>query len=471
MFKNKKIILGATGSIAAYKTAYLARELIKAGAEVFPVATRAAEKFIGRATLSNLCKNETLVDMFDEGSQNKGAWHIELVQKCDAMIIAPCTAATLGKIASGICDSVPSVLAIALPRPKPLLIAPAMDATMFANPATQRNIRTLENDGAIIIPPESGELSSGLSGPGRLPDLPIIMDYIAKALDGDFQANEKSETFEIKSSPPEEKSAEELIREKLETPDKTLADAVDEDAFNAQLDLERMKGELLGVDRTKFLSGKKVLVTAGPTYERIDDVRYIGNNSSGKMGFAIAAAAKAAGAEVELIAGPTPLKQTDGIRRVDVVSADEMCDFVMRKRENADLIVMAAAVADYTPVNPVKGKIKKDEAGDKIVVELQSTNDILAELGAMKSDAQYLIGFALESDNEIENGWKKLKNKNCDMIVVNVAGKPDSGFGGDKNTISILTSDGKQESFEPMSKALCAQVILSRAYAKFASGD
>jgi len=211
------------------------------------------------------------------------------------------------------------------------------------------------------------------------------------------------------------------------------------------------------------LTGKKVLITAGPTIEKLDDVRYISNFSSGKMGFALAEVASALGAEVTLISGPVNLKCSDKIKRIDVQSADEMYDAAVEDFPGMDIAIMSAAVADYTPINPVKGKIKKQDTGDRLIVELQTTNDILATLGSIKKEGQLLIGFALESENEVANGWRKLQNKNCDMIVVNSAGKPGTGFGSDDNEITILTRSGNEEYFQPMSKQICALKILEAA--------
>jgi phosphopantothenoylcysteine decarboxylase/phosphopantothenate--cysteine ligase len=225
-----------------------------------------------------------------------------------------------------------------------------------------------------------------------------------------------------------------------------------------------MKQEASGTTPvTRYLSGKKVLITAGPTMEKIDDVRFISNYSSGKMGYALASQAEKAGADVVLVSGPVSIVPPENVRTIIVQTAEEMYDAATREFDDASIAVLAAAVADYTPASPAGGKIKKEEAGEAITLQLKTTKDILAQLGSVKRQDQVLVGFALESINEIENGWKKLKNKNCDMIVVNTANKPQSGFGGDDNTITLLTRDGIEKSYPPMSKELCASVILKKA--------
>ncbi|MGA2298204.1 MAG: bifunctional phosphopantothenoylcysteine decarboxylase/phosphopantothenate--cysteine ligase CoaBC [FCB group bacterium] len=400
--KGKKIVIGITGSISAYKAPNFVRELIKAGAEVRVVMTPSACEFITPLTLECVSQNPVAVDMFPEKSLNESTWHIEMAHWCDAMMIAPCSASTIGKIANGICDTALVTVAIALPEGTPLIIAPAMDYSMWLSKATQNNIKILENYGYVIIPPEEGELASGLTGPGRLPENDILINYLIDTL---------------------------YSKENLSY---------------------------------RFLDGKKVLITAGPTYEKIDDVRFIANYSSGKMGFSLAKEAQKAGADVVLVSGPVMLQTPDGVRRIDVESADEMYDVVCEEFQNTDIALLAAAVADFTPISPFSGKIKKIQVGDRLTLELQSTNDILATLGTLKTEKQKLVGFALESSNDIENGFMKLKQKNCDMIIVNSAVKPRSGFRGDDNTITILTSNGLSESFPAMSKDKCSQIILKK---------
>ncbi len=441
--KNKKILLGVTGSIAAYKSPLLVRELIKAGAEVRVIMTPSAEHFVSRLVMENLTRELVPVYMFEREAQSGGAWHIELAHRCDLMIIAPCSAATIGRIACGIYDTALTAVAAALPGEKPFLIAPAMDSTMWLNPAVQRNVNILKEAGAFIIPPEDGELSSGLTGPGRLPGTAVLMEYIANNI------SKKRKIFD---------DTETNIEEFLEKPLNPLQDSIEKDRWNADYELEKMKLDMSL--RNMNMKGKKVLITAGPTYEKIDDVRFIANHSSGKMGFALAEAASAAGAYVVLAAGPVQIETIAGIKRIDVVSAEEMYRAAFAEFQDSDIAILAAAVADFTPREPRSGKIKKAEAGNDFSIKLKPANDILASLGAVKKDNQFLAGFALEAENEMENAKKKLVQKNCDMIVLNSANKPESGFGGDMNTITIIGKSGEIKEFPPMSKKLCAVKIL-----------
>ncbi|MFA6569766.1 MAG: bifunctional phosphopantothenoylcysteine decarboxylase/phosphopantothenate synthase [Bacteroidota bacterium] len=452
IFKSKKILLGVTGSIAAYKAAQIARELMRMGAEVRVIMSPSACKFITPLTFESLTRKPVSVEMFPDSATHEGTWHIELAHWCDLMLIAPCSASTIAKIAHGICDTALATVAIALPENKPLIISPAMDYSMWQNKATQKNVKILESYGAFIIEPEEGELASGLSGPGRLPELSVIFDFLKNFFnDINFAFIQHRDDVKDDTS----------IKDALEMPVQSLQDRADKTKWEAEFALDKMKKESLGFEiNEKFLAGKKVLISAGPTYEKIDDVRFIANYSSGKMGFALARIASLAGAEVVLVSGPVTLDTPDNVKRMDIESADEMYDLVCEEYAKCDYAVLAAAVADFTPINPFKGKIKKDVVGEKLVVELQTTNDILATLGSIKRQDQKLVGFALESSNEIENGWKKLRNKNCDIIVVNSVNKPQSGFQSDDNTITILTKFGREEVFPPMSKERCALTIL-----------
>lgn len=462
--KNRKIILGVTGSIAAYKAPLLVRELVRSGADVHCIMTPSAKNFVTPLTMANISRNPVLIEMFDESIQTQGAWHIQLAHSCDLMIVAPCSATTLGKIAAGICDNALVTLAIALPKDAPLVIAPAMDSSMWLHPSTQRNINTCERDGAIIIPPVEGELASGLMGPGRLPDVDVLMNYIIEVLE--HQSHMKNyEPFRpenLKFKFKTESEQQDRIKEALETPINTLDDAVQKDKWTTELEMTQLKDKHAGrtPEVQTYYKGKKVIITAGPTYEKIDDVRFIANHSSGKMGYALAKEARKLGADVTLICGPVTLITPAGVKRIDVVSAKEMYDVVLREFPTANIAILAAAVADFTPVDPKDGKIKKSDTGEHFVLEMNTTQDILATLGQQKKLDQKVIGFALESTNEIENGWKKLKEKNCDMIVVNSANQPHSGFRTDDNTITLLTTDGREDRYPPMSKELCGQMIL-----------
>lgn len=413
--QGKKIILGVSGSIAAYKAPMIVRELIKLGAEVRVVMTPSSEQFVSRTVLMNLSKHPVAVDMFDDDVQEGGSWHIHLAHWCDAMLIAPCSATSLARLATGFYDTALSIIACALPKDIPLLIAPAMDSDMWEHPAVLRNIEILKQDGAIIIDPAYGELASGIIGQGRLPEIHELIHHCCHALG--------------------------LPVSDLELIGDQYVEAHEEP------------------HGSKPLYGKHVLITAGPTYERIDDVRFIGNFSSGKMGFALAQQASQLGALVTLITGPVSLATPIGsIRRVDIESAGDMHEAVMKEIVGQDIIIMSAAVADFTPRVRHEGKIKKGEV-DSMLVDLVKTTDILAELGNIKQQDQLLIGFALESSHPIEYGKKKLSAKGCDMIIVNQANAPNSGFGGDMNTISIIDQSMQVKEFPAMSKQACAEMI------------
>jgi phosphopantothenoylcysteine decarboxylase / phosphopantothenate---cysteine ligase len=410
-FNNKKIIFGITGSIAAYKTPILVREFLKLGAEVRIVATQAAKEFVSMLVLENLTRNPVIIDMFDKRMQGQGAWHVELAHWCDTMLIAPCSATTLSKLATGNCDNALSCVAIALPKEKPLIIAPAMDFTMYEHPTTQKNIQLVKDFGAKIIEPAEGELASGLVGKGRLPEFEIILNATNEILNGC-----KTNVF----------------------------NAFHSNVFHTV---------------EKILKNKKILITAGATQEKIDDVRYISNYSTGKMGYALAKVANLLGAEVTLISGQTGISKPTVSNFIQITSAEEMFNAVQNHYKNQEIIIMSAAVADFTPIQKVSGKIKKQNLQDNYSIQLKKTTDILKWLGENKQQ-QFVVGFALEAENEIENGKKKLAEKNCDIIIINSTNKKDSGFGGDNNTISIFSKDGELKNYEPMSKEKCAENIL-----------
>jgi len=437
---GKKILLGITGSIAAYKTPMLVRELVKLGAEVKTILTPSAKEFVAPLALQSVSKNPVIIDMFDKDVQNQGAWHIQLAHWCDLAIVAPCTASTLGKLANGIADNALIAVMIALPRNKPLLIAPAMDETMFNHPSTQRNIELLKQYGAIVIPPESGELASGLRGTGRLPDFSIIINEIIKAL------NIKQSTNNI--------------NDLLNKPQETLDEAVEKIKFNTELELEFLKHNIQ-IDKLKeYYKGKKILITAGPTVENIDPVRYISNHSSGKMGTALAEAANSIGAEVILIAGPISINTSDSIKRINVKTAEEMYSETMNYFPECDIAIMAAAVADYTPKEKYNEKIKKNENQGTLTIELVPTKDILAQIGKQKKANQVVVGFALETENAIENGRQKLIAKNADIILINSAMQDESVFGSEYNNIIIVDRKGNIEEYGKMEKKLYAYRIL-----------
>ncbi|MBO7193448.1 MAG: bifunctional phosphopantothenoylcysteine decarboxylase/phosphopantothenate--cysteine ligase CoaBC [Bacteroidaceae bacterium] len=376
MLKGKNIVLGVTGSIAAYKAAVLVRLLVKEGATVQVVMTPSAKDFITPLTLSTLSGRPVMCDFFQS---DNGAWnsHVELGLWADAMIVAPATASTLGKMANGVADNL--LVTTYLSMKAPVFIAPAMDLDMYAHPSTQRNVEVLKSYGNHIIEATAGELASHLCGKGRLEEPEVIVDLL--------------------------------------------------------------KDFFLG---SKALAGKKVLVTAGPTYEKIDPVRFIGNYSSGKMGFAIAEECAAQGAEVTLIAGPVSMEcKNPGIKRVDVESACEMYDAAMQAFPSCDVAVLSAAVADYRPTQCAPVKMKR--TADDMFIELTPNSDIAASLGAVKNENQLLVGFALETDNAEENARLKLQKKNLDFIVLNSLEDKGAGFACDTNKVTIIDKQGKSD--------------------------
>lgn len=392
MLKGKKIVLGITGSIAAYKACILIRQLIKRGAEVQVVITPAGKEFITPITLSALTHKPVISEFF---SQRDGTWnsHVDLGLWADAMVVAPCTASTLGKMAHGIADNM--LITTYLSMKAPVFIAPAMDLDMYRHPSTQANMKTLLSYGNHIIEPESGFLASGLEGKGRMEEPEVIADR----LDQFFSENSQP-------SP---------------------------------------------------IAGKKVVITAGPTYEKIDPVRFIGNYSSGKMGFAIAEECLRRGADVTLVAGPVSLTCSSGIRRLDVESCQDMYDAATSEFADADVAILAAAVADFRPALVADRKIKRGK--DDMVITLCPTHDIAAALGASKKAGQTLVAFALETNDEEANAMRKLEKKNADFVVLNSLRNEGTCFRTDQNQIEIVSRDGKT-SYEKKSKADTASDIV-----------
>ena len=394
MLKGKHIILGITGSIAAYKAAYIIRALVKKGAEVQVVITPAGKEFITPITLSALSSNPVISEFF---SNRDGSWHshVDLGLWADAMLIAPATASTIGKMANGIADNM--LVTTYLSCKAPVFIAPAMDLDMFAHPSTQQNLDRLRSFGNHIIEPAEGELASHLVGKGR-----------------------------------------------MEEPDKIIA--VLEEFFASRTVLEK----------------KKIVITAGPTYEKIDPVRFIGNYSSGKMGFALAEACAQKGAEVTLIAGPVSLTTTHpNIQRIDVESAEEMYQAAMTAFPEADAGILCAAVADYRPEIQADEKIKRESKGE-MMLHLVPNKDIAASLGAIKREGQVLVGFALETNNEATNAESKLKRKNLDFIVLNSLRDAGAGFRCDTNKISIIDRQGETTGYPLKSKQGVAVDIVNK---------
>jgi len=393
VLKNKKILLGITAGIAAYKTASLVRLFIKLGADVKVVMTPASKDFITPLTLSTLSKNPVNSSFYSKEDENE-LWnnHVELGLWADYMLIAPATANTISKMTNGTCDNL--LLATYLSAKCPVYFAPAMDLDMYIHPSTKKNLDTLQSFGHILIPATSGELASGLVGEGRMAEPEDIVSFIEK---------------DIVSKLP--------------------------------------------------LKGKKILLTAGPTYEAIDPVRFIGNHSSGKMGFAIAEAAANLGAEVFLISGPSNQQTKHSfVHRINVVSAEQMYIEAHKYFDQVDIAILSAAVADYKPKNVVNQKIKKSSA--TLEIQLTPTKDILASLGAVKKE-QFLVGFALESNNELKNAKTKLERKNLDAIVLNSLQDKGAGFATDTNKITIIDKNFNEKSFPLKSKVEVAKDIMN----------
>ena len=381
MLKGKKIVLGITGSIAAYKSCLIIRELIKSGAEVQVVITPAGKEFITPITLSVLTHKPVVSEFF---SQKDGTWnsHVDLGLWADAMVIAPCTAATLGKMANGVADNM--LITTYLSMKAPVFIAPAMDLDMYKHPSTQKNIETLRSFGNHIIEPGSGFLASGLEGKGRMEE----PENIVKALADFFSTSSESPSY------------------------------------------------------TEDLKDKKILITAGPTYEKIDPVRFIGNYSSGKMGFALAEECSRRGAKVVLVTGPVSLTCTENIQRVDVESCKEMYEAAVEEFPNCDAAILCAAVADFRPETIAEQKIKR--VGDDLLLKLKPTQDIAATIGSMKGEGQRIVAFALETNEEESNAQRKLEKKNADFIVLNSTRIPGTTFQADDNQITIINKEGKK---------------------------
>ncbi len=447
--KNKKILIGITGSIATYKTPQLAREFIKSGAEVRIVATPAAAEFVSFQVLENLTLHPVVSDIFDKRMQGKGAWHVELAHWADIMLIAPCSATSLSKIVTGNCDNALSCLAVALPRKTPLVVSPAMDFTMYENPATQRNIIMLAKDGVHIILPDEGELASGLKGKGRLPEFNTVLNAVIRILQGEKLIFFNNSTENALSN-----------MDKIQnTIYGTLENAITKDKWNAEFNFELLKNTA----NLAWLNGKRILISAGATQEKIDDVRYISNYSTGKMGYALAKIAMQNGAKVTLVSGKTNIPQPDVTHFISIASAEEMYTACVDAYANCDIAIMAAAVADFTPEIRYHGKIKKQDLSGDYSIKLIKTKDILLELGKQKN-TQFLVGFALEAEDEIENARKKLYGKNCDMIVLNSANKEDSGFGSNKNTITIINKNNSIAEYPAMEKEKCAVKIYENIF-------
>lgn len=433
---GKHIVLGITGSIAAYKSCLIIRALVKRGAEVQVVITPAGKEFITPITLSALSRHPVISDFF---SQRDGTWHshVDLGLWADAMLIAPCTASSLGKMAHGVADNM--LVTTYLSMKAPVFIAPAMDLDMYQHPSTQANINTLKGYGNRFVEPTSGFLASGLEGKGRMQEPDLIVEEMER-----FFANPLNETTQ-KGAQDQEQMTQEDILDQEETTQK------------GPQDQEKMTQEAAQKEKMLPLAGKRILITAGPTYERIDPVRFIGNFSSGKMGFSIAEECRRRGAEVTLVAGPTALQCDAAIRRVNVESAQEMYEACLPAFDTADAAILSAAVADFTPEQKAESKIKRE--ADDLVLRLRPTHDIAKTLGQRKRPGQRLVCFALETNDEEANARGKLERKNADFVVLNSTRIPGTTFNADDNQIAVVTREGVR-SYPKKSKQEVASDII-----------
>lgn len=430
---GKHIVLGITGSIAAYKSCLIIRALVKRGAEVQVVITPAGKEFITPITLSALSRHPVISDFF---SQRDGTWHshVDLGLWADAMLIAPCTASSLGKMAHGVADNM--LVTTYLSMKAPVFIAPAMDLDMYQHPSTQANINTLKGYGNRFVEPTSGFLASGLEGKGRMQEPDLIVEEMER-----FFAEPLKETTQ--EGAQEEKTTQEGAQE--ETAQKDVQGQ------------EKTTQEATQKEKMLPLAGKRILITAGPTYERIDPVRFIGNFSSGKMGFSIAEECRRRGAEVTLVAGPTALQCDAAIRRVNVESAQEMYEACLPVFDTADAAILSAAVADFTPEQKAESKIKRE--ADDLVLRLRPTHDIAKTLGQRKRPGQRLVCFALETNDEEANARGKLERKNADFVVLNSTRIPGTTFNADDNQIAVVTREGVR-SYPKKSKQEVASDII-----------
>jgi len=434
MLKGKKIVLGITGSIAAYKACLIIRGLVRRGAEVQVVITPAGKEFITPITLSALTQKPVISDFF---SQRDGTWHshVALGLWADAMLIAPCTAATLGKMATGVADNM--LITTYLSMKAPVFIAPAMDLDMYAHPTTQQNLERLRSFGNHIIEPQSGFLASGLEGKGRMEEPEKIVDYLDKSLECRVDSGELATAVPNVSAGGVDAAANCKSGEGMAEANSTL------------------------YTLNSTLNSKHILITAGPTYEKIDPVRFIGNYSSGKMGFALAEECAKRGADVTLIAGPVSTQLAPAcahlIKRIDVESCLQMRDAAVSAFPQADAAILCAAVADYRPAQVADQKMKR--TGDGLDIHLVPNPDIAATLGQMKQPGQLLVGFALETNDEQQNAEKKLKKKNLDFIVLNSLRNEGTCFRSDENQIAIIDGNGRRD-YDKKSKAEVASDII-----------
>lgn len=504
---DRRIVLGVSGSIAAYKSALIVRLLRKAGAEVQVLMTEDATRFISPLTLGTLSGREVLTDLFPEdttGQAAEEAWtkHVTLGLWADLFVVAPATAQTIAKLAYGFSDSM--LTSTALSAECPLLVCPAMDRDMYHHPATQSNLERLRALGYAVMPAERGELASGLVGQGRLPEPASIVEQVIQLLDAvevaDEQPDDSFDEFDFEPEAQGDSAPDHPDMQAYETPnmpDSGIPDVEDTEPspplHNVSSEANPPAGkspifpldgpstppsEMASGDQTQHpptaerasqttsgepLAGLNVLVTAGPTQEPIDPVRVITNRSTGTMGYALAHAAAERGAVVTLVSGPTCLDTPSGVERIDVTTTKEM-GTVVQQHADADLILMAAAVSDYTPARTAPSKIKK-EGSAELSIRLRRTSDILKTLGEHKRPYQQLVGFALETDDELKNARHKLHAKNLDWIVLNNPLEEGAGFGTTTNRVTLLHRDGYKEAFPVLPKSLVADRLLDRVIA------
>ncbi len=427
LLKVKNIVLGVTGGIAAYKAPDIVSRLVKQGADVKVIMTEAAEKFVAPLTFQTMSQNFVVTDMFGD-IPSWDVEHISIAKAADLFLIAPATANIIGKIANGIADDMLSTTVMATLAP--VVFAPAMNTNMYNNPIFKENVSKLSELGYYFISPASGRLACGDVGEGKLEDPQRIVDFVLSLLSGEKNSNKS-----IYLNQSEEQSNGE--------------------ANDSNVEMSRIPVELRDTD----MSGMKLLVTAGPTIARLDPVRYITNNSSGKMGYEIAKAARDRGADVILVTGPTRLEKPSGIEVVEIETTDEMLNAIDEVFDSLDIVIKAAAPLDYKPMNYSNQKIKK--ADDNLSLEFQRTVDIAKALGEKKKD-QILVGFAAESENLVENAKKKIVSKNLDFIVANDISGKETGFGSDYNAAEIIFNDGRIYEINKMTKRELADIIIDK---------
>ena len=429
LLQNRKIVLGVSGGIAAYKTCELCRKLVKNGADVHVVMTEAACKFITPATFAALTHHEVMTDVF---SDSQGIEHIALTRNADLVVVAPATANTLAKITHGLADNALSTVVLAAPCE--VVVAPAMNTHMLLNAATKDNIKKLQERGVYVIAPEEGELACGDEGMGRMRNVDDIFSFICSLLNDHIALPYQTTPLTSLPSPPETMA---LTQTKL---------------------LPKSHG-----------AGLKIVITAGPTEEDIDPARLITNKSTGKMGYALAQMAATMGADVTLISGPTNLATPNNVKRIDVHSAMQMLDAVKSQMGQANIFIGCAAVSDYRVIEPSRTKLKKEDQGEFLTLELVRNEDIISYVGHLDEDRPYTVGFAAETENFEHNAKKKIERKNLDLIICNDISDPEIGFGSNDNSATVYGPNGVVSSFGKMSKVKLADLLMELILAEYKS--